>query len=204
MPASAASGEPCGERTFYLVRHGACERAPGPGQGRLNDLGREQAELIADALADRPIEAIHVSTLQRAGETAEAVLRRHLNAPVRRAHLPRECIPPVTDAQHSEFKDRYDFWPDEERAGACAGWLDRAHRRYFKLTRGPAREKVVVAHGNAIRYLVACALGADPRGWLAMDTHNCGLTRIRIERDRGAVLISFNETGHLRAELRTL
>ncbi|MEE8337723.1 MAG: histidine phosphatase family protein [Dehalococcoidia bacterium] len=193
-----------GERRLILVRHGAYDYSDRPGQGRLNDLGRRQAEAVADLLGSHPIDAVHVSTLVRAEETAEAISLRHPGVPVRRAHLLRECVPPVPDAMQREFERRSDGWPDEESTGACAGRLDRAYARYFTRTRGPSREEVLVAHGNAIRYLVARAIGADARVWLTMDTHNCGVTEVRIDRERGPVLVSFNETGHLPAELRTL
>ncbi|MHB0989515.1 MAG: histidine phosphatase family protein [Bellilinea sp.] len=74
---------------LLLIRHGENDvmqrrltgRAPGVS---LNGKGRQQAELLADALTLAPIRAVYSSPLERASETAEPLaLRRHLSVQVR-------------------------------------------------------------------------------------------------------------------------
>jgi broad specificity phosphatase PhoE len=68
---------------LMLVRHGETASnlkmaldslPPGP---PLTDLGQEQANLLADALADEPVVAVHASTAVRAQQTAAPVAARH-------------------------------------------------------------------------------------------------------------------------------
>lgn len=63
----------------YLIRHGQNdyveqEKMAGwlPGV-HLNDVGREQAVRVADALKSRKLQAVYSSPLERAAETAEAI-----------------------------------------------------------------------------------------------------------------------------------
>ena len=74
---------------LLLIRHGENDvmqhhltgRAPGVS---LNGKGRQQAELLADALIHAPLKAVYSSPLERARETAEPLaLRRHLSVQVR-------------------------------------------------------------------------------------------------------------------------
>jgi len=63
--------------TLLLIRHGENDflkthRMPGQLPGiHLNDIGRAQAEAVANTLKSQPIKAIYASPLERAVETAE-------------------------------------------------------------------------------------------------------------------------------------
>ncbi|WNV91553.1 histidine phosphatase family protein [Umezawaea sp. Da 62-37] len=68
---------------LMLVRHGETASnlrmaldslPPGP---PLTDLGQEQANLLADALADEPVVAVYASTAVRAQQTAAPIAARH-------------------------------------------------------------------------------------------------------------------------------
>lgn len=67
----------------FLVRHGqttanAQQVIQGPRiDAELSELGHRQAASLGQALADEPIAAVFTSPLQRARQTAEAVVRRH-------------------------------------------------------------------------------------------------------------------------------
>src|SRR5687767_6699877 len=67
--------------SFYLIRHGeTLYNAESPIQGQsdvaLSPLGLHQAEAIADALAEEPIDAVFASPLRRAMQTAEPIAAR--------------------------------------------------------------------------------------------------------------------------------
>ncbi len=80
------------QHQLILFRHGQTDwNKAGRWQGQadipLNDLGREQARLLAGLLADTHIECIVSSDLLRAVETAEAVAERLQVSVFRTAHL---------------------------------------------------------------------------------------------------------------------
>jgi broad specificity phosphatase PhoE len=65
--------------TLYLIRHGETDwnrdrRIQGQSDTPLNDLGREQARLLGQRLADVPFDLAYSSDLSRAIETAELIL----------------------------------------------------------------------------------------------------------------------------------
>ncbi len=66
---------------LYCVRHGetvfnAAGRIQGQTNSELSDLGRRQCELVAQALAAEPIEAVYSSPLKRALEGAQCLAPR--------------------------------------------------------------------------------------------------------------------------------
>src|SRR5580704_7422596 len=66
---------------LYCVRHGetvfnAAGRIQGQTDSELSELGRRQCQLVAQALAGEPIEAIYSSPLKRALEGAHCVADR--------------------------------------------------------------------------------------------------------------------------------
>lgn len=66
----------------HLIRHGEVYNPDGVLYGRLpgfhlSDRGKQQAQAVADALADRDIVAVIASPLQRAQETAAPIAARH-------------------------------------------------------------------------------------------------------------------------------
>lgn len=71
------------ERTrVHVIRHGEVHNPDGILYGRLpgfrlSDKGREQADAVAAALADRDIAAVIASPLQRAQETAGPIAAKH-------------------------------------------------------------------------------------------------------------------------------
>ena len=69
------------ETTFYFVRHGeseanAAQRFAGQTDSPLTDLGRRQAQAVADALAAVRFDRVVSSDLSRARDTALAIARR--------------------------------------------------------------------------------------------------------------------------------
>ena len=67
---------------IYLVRHGETEwnrtnRFQGISDISLNARGKAQAEALAQALKDEPIDVVYSSPLTRARETAQAIRQFH-------------------------------------------------------------------------------------------------------------------------------
>lgn len=124
--------------TLYLVRHGETEDnvaqiMQGQTQGRLTARGVEQARGLADALADKRLDAIVASDLKRAVDTAKVV------ADIRGMEL--ETTPLLRERDWGGFTGRFipDLkdapWPDDietleqmmERAAAFLDYIKTKH-----------------------------------------------------------------------------
>jgi broad specificity phosphatase PhoE len=73
--------DPGGVTEVLLIRHGHIDVPPGNQQddGPLTDIGREQAEVLADYLAShKPLDAVISSPFRRTLETAEPIAARQL------------------------------------------------------------------------------------------------------------------------------
>ena len=77
-------------KTIYLVRHGESEGNAGPLRlghaGGLTERGREQAQILANRCSKLNVDLIVSSTLQRARETTEYILKKVI-APVEYSDL---------------------------------------------------------------------------------------------------------------------
>lgn len=168
---------------LVLVRHGQTDsnvvkaldsRPPGP---PLNELGRAQAESVADVLATEPVTAVYASTAVRARQTAAPIAARH----------GQEVQ--VVDGVHEVFCGDLEARSDpaareafeEVYASWAAGELDRRlpggesarqlHERFLpvvaRLWRRHAEDGtgggliVLVSHGAAIRLAAGALIGED-------------------------------------------
>jgi len=161
--------------TILLVRHGETDwnrdgRWQGGSDTRLNDLGREQAQALAEQL-DGSIDAVYSSDLARARETAEIVAAK-LGLEVRVDPRLRErsfgSWEGLTTAEiEDRFGDSHRHWLAGEGAGAddaetfedfsarVNGFLADVLRLH------PGEEVLVISHGGSIRVIHALAAGVD-------------------------------------------
>jgi serine/threonine-protein phosphatase PGAM5 len=198
---SAGNVLPPAARTIVLVRHGhylpdpAANPHLGPG---LSPLGVAQAHLLGARLAGMParFDALYVSPLQRARDTAATVA---MDFPGRKFEVLNdleECTPPThrTEVISAETA---------EHLTACKAQLDRLFARYFRPAAGAERTELMVCHGNVIRYLATRALGVDSAAWLEMSVGHASITVIRIEADGSFRVISLGDRGHLPGNMLT-
>lgn len=193
--------------TLYFVRHGESEaNAAGRFAGRtdspLTELGRRQAETVADALASVPFDRVVGSDLSRTRDTATVIARRH--------GLPVETFPELREIdmgeaagrkfedarEHPEYSpDGFLRWPGGEsleealaRSSAC---IDRL------VAESPNATICVVGHGGITRILVSHYLGMLPKLYRhATGSANTNITVVRAEG--GAYRVeSLYEAGHL-------
>jgi len=199
--ASAAEPPVLAARTIVLVRHGNYSPDPsadarlGPG---LSPLGVAQAHLLGARLAGMPtrFDALYVSPLQRARDTAAIIAR---DFPGRRFKVIddlAECTPPSRQPEIMAGVK-----PDD--IAACKAQLDRIFAEYFRPATGTERTELFVCHGNVIRYLVTRALGVDTDAWLAMSVGHASITKIRIEANGSIKVISVGDVGHLPPNMLT-
>jgi probable phosphoglycerate mutase len=161
--------------TILLARHGESDwnrakRWQGFADRPLTDLGRRQAEELADRLEGTELDAIYSSDLQRARETAEAVARRR-ELEVRTTPDLREVdVGSWSGLTRAEAEARYpeayarwlhggEGWEDGETYEQLQARVVRAMTLIAAAHDGG--QVLVVAHGGTIRAIHASALGVD-------------------------------------------
>jgi 2,3-bisphosphoglycerate-dependent phosphoglycerate mutase len=161
--------------TLLLARHGESDwnhtkRWQGFADRPLTELGRRQAEELADRLDDTELDAVYSSDLQRARDTAEVVARRK-GLQVQTTPDLREVDvgswSGLTRAEaEARFPDAYarwlqgeEGWEDGETYEQLAARVVRAMQRIAAAHEGG--RVLVVAHGGTIRAVHAAALGVD-------------------------------------------
>lgn len=162
---------------LWIVRHGETDwNASGRIQGwhdvPLNNRGRQQAQILADALQGIPFIAIVSSDLRRASETA-AILQCRLGAQlIYDADLRERCFGSMEGLTREDSDRRYPSGaPDVESREA----LRRRARCFLERTRNRFTNGRVICttHGGMIRCLL------EVLGHTGIDRiHNTSVTRI--------------------------
>jgi serine/threonine-protein phosphatase PGAM5 len=187
-----------GLRILYLVRHGHYHtESDTANYGKLTALGRRQAKRVGKRLASVDLNVMHHSDMLRAVETAEIIAtERNMAIPIKSSKLLREGVPTVPCP----------WLPNLTRAEARQhrARMDAAYDLYFKPPRSGHREELLVAHANIIRYFVSRAMGDSVVKWARVSLTQASLTVIAVGPTPGrAMLMSFNDVGHLPPKMRT-
>jgi 2,3-bisphosphoglycerate-dependent phosphoglycerate mutase len=163
--------------TILLARHAESDwnrdrRWQGHADRPLTELGRTQAEALADRLEHTPLAAVYSSDLARARDTARAVASRRDLAVVERRDLREVDVGSWSGLTRAEAEQRF---PDGYRRwlGGSEGWEDgetyeqlreRVVEAVVAISEQHSGERVlVVAHGGSIRAIHAAALSVDVR-----------------------------------------
>jgi probable phosphoglycerate mutase len=166
--------------TLLLARHGETDwnrelRIQGSSDIELNELGRRQAQALADELADVEIDAIYASDLSRARATAEVVaatkgLEVALDSRLReRSFGSWEGLDRDEIVSRREAEEEHDGEADDEvRARVLAAIDEIAHAH-------PGEQVLVVSHGGALNTLWHHALGVRIERWA-----NCAVFRLEV------------------------
>jgi broad specificity phosphatase PhoE len=186
--------------TLLLTRHGETEwNATHRWQGftgpPLNELGRQQAEELAERLARIDIDAIYSSDTIRAADTAEIVAAR-LGLDVRKdARLREVNFGEWEGLTRQEINERYagafSEWDACKLAAPTGGETDlRMAERVLEALSEIARNHIdqtvlVVTSGGPIRAVQAHAQGIDQAvARLHLErAENCALVELQIEGD---------------------
>jgi probable phosphoglycerate mutase len=145
-----------------------------------------------------PVTAIHHSPLRRAVQTAAAVSALLPEVPLMVSPLLSECIPGFPTEYAGHFTHL-----TAERIARDQAQVDAAFRTYVVPAGGPVVHDVIICHGNIIRALMMRVLRVSPERWVHAITHNGGISEVLIDTAGQPFLVSFNETSHLPADLRT-
>ncbi|MFJ2769895.1 bifunctional RNase H/acid phosphatase [Streptomyces sp. NPDC087300] len=202
--------------TFVLLRHGETPLTPekrfsgsGGSDPSLSDVGREQAERAAAALAARgTIQAIVSSPLKRCQETAHTVAARlgldvHLEEGLRETDFGawegltfgevRERRPEELNAWLASPKVAP---PGGESFAAVSRRVSAARDRL--TARHAGRTVLLVTHVTPIKTLVRLALGAPPESLFRMELSAASVSAVAYYADGNASVRLLNDTSHLR------
>ncbi|MGW1755262.1 bifunctional RNase H/acid phosphatase [Streptomyces mirabilis] len=203
--------------TFVLLRHGETPLTPqkrfsgsGGTDPSLSDVGREQAERVAAALAARgTVQAIVASPLTRTRQTAAAVASR-LGLDVAIEDGLRETDFGAWEGlTFAEVQERYPedlkTWlasPKTEPTGGGESFAATARRiattRDKLIASYAGRTVLLVSHVTPIKSLVRLAIGAPPESLYRMELSAASLSAVAYYADGNASLRLFNDTSHLR------
>ena len=143
--------------TIFLVRHGetvdnARQIMQGQTQGDLNEVGRQQAQQVAERLSTEAIDAVVASDLRRAIQTAEVIAKSH--------GLPVVTTPLLRERDWGSFTGRFipdlrgETWPDDIESEEAL--LKRAQEFLQKMTATYEGKRVVaVGHGIINKAILA-------------------------------------------------
>lgn len=203
---------------LILVRHGQTEwNADGRYQGQsnvaLSDMGRKQAELLADRFPVKTLDAIYSSDLDRARETAECVGKK-LGVSVRPEKAFRELS--FGDWEGLNYQEISSRWPEEAgKLFTAPDELAIPHGETFQELQKRALDKIksiynvnidktvaVFAHG-AINKTILAGLMHIPLHYLwSLRQDNTAVNILRL--DDGYVMVELlNSTSHLDEDLMT-
>ena len=186
------------ELTVYVVRHGQTDwnkdgRIQGGTDNPLNATGREQAAAMARLMAEVKVDAVYVSSHQRARQTAEVFQGRSPTVPIVAMDQLRERFfgkfegandkDPVIVA---DWNKRRFTWADDMEGGETLESQSRRAEAALKTI----REKhpsggtvVIVGHGGMNPLLVAHLIGVPPQeGASAINQGNDEIYRIELPK----------------------
>jgi probable phosphoglycerate mutase len=195
-----------------FVRHGetAANQAGlllGRADPSLTEVGRRQAQQLADALAAEPVARVVASPLRRAGETAALIARVH--------DLGVEVDDRLIEIDYGEWDGRpfaavdpgeWVRWRGDAEFAPPGGErlldVDARVAAFCEETFSAAGDAglIAVSHVSPVKAAVAWALGLDnkmaPHAAWRMHLGLASITRIGV-RGTTPFLLTFNEQGHL-------
>lgn len=202
--------------TVILLRHAqsvwnAAGRWQGHADPELSDLGREQAQRVAERLSSWPINHVYTSDLRRAAHTAEAIAAAHGMTPIIDPVLRERDIGAWEGLTLAEIQAGYpEEWRQlEDHKPALPPGAEPVEQLYERaaaalkglVERHPDEMIVVVSHGGTITATLSAAIGLPPHshGTFGIRGHT-GLSVVEVGRRRTRLTL-VNDTSHLGGHL---
>ena len=194
-----------------LISHGETEwnRAEvfrGRSDVALSERGREQARLVAEALKERPIEAVYSSPLSRARDTAQPLAEALGIAVLVDERLVDMSLGEWEGRERTKVEkeqpERYELWlkePERFRAPGGESLAEVRARAWPGVQELAGRHRVcaVVSHRVVCKVLLCEVLGSEAAGFwrVRVDTGSVSV----VERgEHGCVVTRVNDRRHLR------
>ncbi|MDY6834288.1 MAG: histidine phosphatase family protein [Chloroflexota bacterium] len=195
---------------MMLVRHGQTDgNIQGRYQGRtdvdLNQVGREQANKLAQRLSSEKIGYIYSSSLKRAMQTAEAVAKLHGMTVIPREDIREIDVGDLEGMTVEEIERKYgsqrELWENNSWCPPGGESLVQLNHRVGKFIedirqRHDENTILVVAHGGTLRSLLSNCLEFGTHTWPRISIDSASLSIITLNEDR-AMLSLLNDTCHL-------
>lgn len=209
--------------TVLLVRHGrTTANASGLLAGRadgvsLDQIGREQAVLIADRLAAVPVVGVVSSPLERCQQTTQFIVDRQAGNP--HAPIDINLDSDLTECDYGQWQGRTlsdlateDLWsvvqsqpsavtfPGGESMAAMQARSVAAIRRLdasFESVHGPGAVWVAVSHGDIIKSILADALGMHLDLFQRINVGPASVSIVRYGASRPSVYATNTDAGDL-------
>ena len=197
---------------LVLIRHGETDmnrelRFQGHVNVGLNAIGLEQARRLAARMAGETADAVYVSDLLRARQTAEPIAGELSLDPVAESGLREQSFGRVdgmrVDDIQREHPEAWAGWlrfeedfamPEGESTRAFHGRVMEAMQRVCAAH--PAHKVVVVTHGGVLDMIYRTARSLGLNGPRQSDIPNAGFNRIKV-RDSGIDILDWADTRHL-------
>jgi len=201
---------------IILVRHGETEwNVEEVFRGRidveLNQTGIKQAELLAEYLSKRKIDAIYSSPLKRAVKTAEIVASHHrLDVKVAPGLIDFDCGDwhgLLRQEVQDKYKELYALWvrhPDKVKIPGGESLNEVTERAMNVLDDVIAKHEgtvVLLAHRVVNKVLICALLGLDNSRFWNIRLDICGITTFVYENGQ-FILAEHNNTSFLTQEAR--
>ena len=208
VPEPAADRASCTAVELLLIRHALPQRVEvvgRPADPELADVGHRQAMALAEWLAHERLDALYVSPMRRARQTAAPIASVTGLDPVveegvaefdrhAEAYVPMEELKATNDPRWQELIDGKYFEDGDLDAETfqrtVVGSVDRIiadHR---------SQHVAVVCHGGVINAYVGHVLGLEE--FLFFEPTYTGITRIRASSAGHRMIVTLNEFPHLR------
>jgi len=198
---------------LILVRHGATEwntqnRYQGQSDVPLSDLGKQQADLLAERLVDQKIDAIYASDLKRAQMTAKTIAKKHnlkINPEPRLRELKFGILEGLTfDEAEAQYPEMIRAWLDDfNNTPVGAETIETFNARIVSLLESLKQEHnnevvLLVGHGGSLSEILRVVLGLSREKRWYLEMENASLAEVSIA-ETYISLKRLNDTCHLRS-----
>lgn len=201
-----------------MIRHGETDwniqrRFQGSSNNSLNQKGEDQANCLAGRLADESFDAIYVSDLTRAQQTAKIALGERFTQAKLDMRLREVDFGKFEGLTYKEIEEQYpvewEAWKQDGNQGIAntepyTDVMTRVRSFYDELRQThPTDDEcvLIIGHGGIIGIILTLALGTSPEKWWQFKLENTGIAKLDIYESE-AILMLFNDYHHLPMELR--
>jgi probable phosphoglycerate mutase len=196
---------------LILVRHGETEwnaqrRYQGQTDVPLSELGRRQAECVADRLVGQTIDAVYASDLQRAWETAQIIAAKsglQVMPEPRLRELKFGVLEGLTfDEAQEQYPEMINAWlEDFNRPPEGGETIELFNSRVVSLlndlkAKHDEQTVLLVAHGGPLSEVLRVVLGLSREKRWYLEMENASLSEVLIAEDYVS-LKRLNDTCHL-------